>query len=313
MPNGDLVAAGLFTAIDGVPANGIARWNGTSWSPLGSGFPATVSTLTVLPGGDLVAGGFFAAAGGSSANRVARWNGTVWSPLGAGLGGVNSFVHSLATLPSGDLVAGGRFTSAGGVPAANIARWNGSSWSAFGAGVEGDLGVVECMASLPNGNLVVGGRFVTAGGLVSPNLAQISTTCPASSVASGTGCSGSGGLMQLSAMTQPWLGGTYSYRCLGMATNAVGFAVFGFGPNNLLLSNLHPAAGAGCRLWSSTEASLLLLPVAGAVVGGFSLPVDPSLGGVVLNSQVLQVEIGTLGDIVWLGGSNALVITLGMF
>lgn len=173
--------------------------------------------------------------------------------------------------------------------------------------------MVECMASLPNGNLVVGGLFTTAGGSVSPNLAQLTTTCPASSVASGSGCSGSGGLMQLSAMTQPWLGGTYSYLCTGMATNAVGLSVFGNSPNSLLLSNLLPAAGAGCRLFTSTESVLLLLPVAGTVVGGFSLPVNPSLSGTALHSQVLQVEIGTHGEITWLGGSNALVVTLGMF
>ena len=35
LPNGDVVAGGFFSAAGGVGANRIARWNGTSWSPLG--------------------------------------------------------------------------------------------------------------------------------------------------------------------------------------------------------------------------------------------------------------------------------------
>jgi hypothetical protein len=33
LPNGDLVAGGIFTS----PASYVARWNGTSWSALGTG------------------------------------------------------------------------------------------------------------------------------------------------------------------------------------------------------------------------------------------------------------------------------------
>ena len=38
LPNGDLVASGRFPDAGGVSVNNIARWNGTSWSGLGSGF-----------------------------------------------------------------------------------------------------------------------------------------------------------------------------------------------------------------------------------------------------------------------------------
>jgi hypothetical protein len=40
-----------------VSANYIARWNGTSWSALGTGMNGSVSALAVLPNGDLIAGG----------------------------------------------------------------------------------------------------------------------------------------------------------------------------------------------------------------------------------------------------------------
>jgi hypothetical protein len=43
-----------------VAANYVARWNGTSWSALGSVMNTDVYALAVLPNGDLVAGCFFA-------------------------------------------------------------------------------------------------------------------------------------------------------------------------------------------------------------------------------------------------------------
>src|SRR5207247_1980432 len=98
----------------------IARWNGSTWAPLGTGMLDHVRALAVLPNGDLVAGGYFIAAGGVSARNIARWNGSTWAPLGTG---VNSEVYALAVLPYGGLAAGGNFTSAGGQVSAYWARW----------------------------------------------------------------------------------------------------------------------------------------------------------------------------------------------
>src|SRR5262245_51640648 len=86
LANGSLGAGGSFTTADGVAANNIASWNGTSWSALGLGTGQDVRALTTLPNGDLVAGGTFTTAGGVAANGIARWNGSSWSALGSGLG-----------------------------------------------------------------------------------------------------------------------------------------------------------------------------------------------------------------------------------
>ena len=40
--NGELVVGGRFTCAGGVPANYIAKWNGTSWSALGTGMDGWV-------------------------------------------------------------------------------------------------------------------------------------------------------------------------------------------------------------------------------------------------------------------------------
>jgi hypothetical protein len=176
LPNGDLVAGGFFTTAGGVSASRIARWNGTAWSPLGTGLngvgpnPVTVFALAVMPNGDLIAGGNFITAGGVSADRIARWNGTAWSPLGTGVSGVipgvSHGVYALSVLPSGDLVAAGTFVTAGGVSTNNIARWNGTAWSPMGMGVAGPNDpptFAYALALRPNGELVAGGNFITAG------------------------------------------------------------------------------------------------------------------------------------------------------
>jgi len=94
----------------GVAASRIARWNGSSWSALGSGLNNTVFALAIKPNNEIVAAGLFTVAGGGAANRVARWNGSTWIPLG---NGVDNQVNALAILPNGDVVAGGIFTNLG--------------------------------------------------------------------------------------------------------------------------------------------------------------------------------------------------------
>src|SRR5207247_825241 len=74
---GNLYIGGLFTAVGNVLATNIAKWNGSSWSALGSGMggsPPIVYALAVS-GSDVYAGGEFTTAGGSAANHIAKWKG----------------------------------------------------------------------------------------------------------------------------------------------------------------------------------------------------------------------------------------------
>lgn len=153
-----LVIGGTFLIAGGQRVNRIARWNGASWSPLGSGIEgsgqARVLTLHVHEG-DLIAAGFFSSAGGVEVNNVARWNGSEWSALGEGL---NDWVRTLAT-HGGDLIAGGYFTASGSQPASRVARWNGTQWSAMADGFD-DFVVA---LGIHDGELLAGGRFATSG------------------------------------------------------------------------------------------------------------------------------------------------------
>jgi len=124
-----LYVGGYFEKAGGIPAIGIARWDGARWSPLGDRQTgAAVRDLVVLDDGTgpaLFAGGGFMSIGGVPALGVARWDGRTWSPLGAGIEGGGT-VSALAGYDDGQgpaLYVGGYFSVAGGRPSMRIARW----------------------------------------------------------------------------------------------------------------------------------------------------------------------------------------------
>ena len=178
-----LYIGGKFTVAGEALANGIAKWDGTSWSAVGAGMDPGVGALAVFDDGDgpaLYAGGDFTTAGGVSANRIAKWDGTSWSALGSGM---NDIVYDLAVFDDGGgaaLYAGGPFTTAGGVIANGIAKWNGSSWSALGSGMN-DL--VAALIVFDDGGgpaLYAGGDFTTAGGVSANRIAKWNPGVPGS-------------------------------------------------------------------------------------------------------------------------------------
>jgi hypothetical protein len=67
----NLYAGGGFTTAGGSAANSIAKWNGSSWTALGSGMNYDVHALAVS-GSDLYAGGVFTTAGGKVSAYIAR-------------------------------------------------------------------------------------------------------------------------------------------------------------------------------------------------------------------------------------------------
>lgn len=197
LANGDLVIAGAFQAAGSVPASGIARWNGTSWAPLGAGLAGAAGTLviralTTLSNGDLAVAGNFTMAGGLPAPGLARWNGANWTAIPAAVTGGSPFITALAALPNGDLVVGGDFTAIGGIAAASIARWDGSAWSPFGSGFAGAIGALAVTGS---GALTAAGHLFTGGHFVSQwqgSAWQSLASLPGNRVAALAGLPGSG-------------------------------------------------------------------------------------------------------------------------
>lgn len=180
MPDGDLIAGGLFSAAGGVPANSIARWNGTSWSALGSGMIGRVLALALLPDGRLMAGGDFNAAGGvTSAGPIAAWDGTSWSGVSPQ---PNQSVFALSVLSNGDIIAGGQFTIRQGASLLwNVARWDGAQWHGLGeaaapSGPGTDNAAYALLVSDLD-NLVLGGRFLHAGAAGANRVALFGSPC----------------------------------------------------------------------------------------------------------------------------------------
>ena len=198
-----LFAGGFYHMAGGIEVNGIARWNGASWSALDHGIWANpffnpfayVSCLETYDDGSgprLIAGGFFERAGGVTgvtANHIAQWNGSAWSPFGNpssrfgfsaltvyddGSGPALYAAGSFTNANSGVTahVANGTFTTPGGLPPKNVARWTGAGWASLGASTNGSISV---LAVYDDGNgpaLYAGGSFTIAGGVAANRIAR---------------------------------------------------------------------------------------------------------------------------------------------
>ncbi|MFY9344191.1 MAG: hypothetical protein WAT39_16995 [Planctomycetota bacterium] len=219
LPNGDLIVGGFFTWAGTVPASNIARWNGTTWSAMSTGFystltPSGVYALGALATGEVVAAGFLYNVGVGGVRFLSRWTGASWMPMGTP---PNGAVSALTTLANGDFVAGGSFTTIGGVAAPGIARWNGTSWSSLGGGVNGS---VLALTTLTTGELVAAGYFTTASLEVSAAHVQMEF--------SGTPC---GAYLSATAM----LDGQSVRFGVGPFASTFGWLVFGLQPAQVTL------------------------------------------------------------------------------
>lgn len=165
LPNGNLVASGMFSSIGGTTVDNTAQWDGVAWSAIGAGAGSAYAMLT-LPNGELISGGD----GGGGFPRwdgIARWDGVAWSAL---CPGARFLVRDMITLQNGDVLASGDFPGAlTGSYANSIVRWNGTTLQAL---VTGMNGAVSSLLELPNGDLIAGGWFTDVGGVPCNSIAR---------------------------------------------------------------------------------------------------------------------------------------------
>ena len=152
---GDLIVGGDFDTVNlvsqsPVAAAHVARWNGTAWSPLGSGLPQPVQTAVSFTN-LLYVGGAFAT--GASATNLRSWNGSTWTSVGTWNGAIDTLAVRVGTaLTSSFLFAGGAFTTVNGTTAApRIARYSPSSNTLAGIGTAGGAGATRCRRLLVRG------------------------------------------------------------------------------------------------------------------------------------------------------------------
>ncbi|MFG0284941.1 MAG: GC-type dockerin domain-anchored protein, partial [Phycisphaerales bacterium JB039] len=182
-----LYATGFFTQAGGVFVNRVARWDGSTWSPLGRGLDNVGFALTSHDDGagpKLYVGGEFVRAGGLAgvdANHIACWDGAAWSALG---GGANDRVFSLGSFQDAGgrhLLAGGEFTVIGGKALTGAARWDGSAWHDLGGGLvtgpfKSGAAAFQPLEIDGKAMVAVGGSFDQAGTVAANSIALWSST-----------------------------------------------------------------------------------------------------------------------------------------
>ena len=163
----EIYVGGLFQVAGKAFAYGVAMWDGTRWSALGSGLSdaarVDIENVTALPNGDIVVAGRFDHAGGLPASKIARWDGTHWHALGLG----PTAFGPMDSLSDGRLVVSSSGKDAQGNVIRGIAIWDGVAWMWRGIVKmnDGSPGVINDLKVLSDGRVVVVGRFEQIGGL----------------------------------------------------------------------------------------------------------------------------------------------------
>ncbi|HVZ40504.1 MAG TPA: hypothetical protein VHI13_14590 [Candidatus Kapabacteria bacterium] len=214
-PNGDLYVGGEFSHIGGISANRIARWDGSSWMPLGTGIPAGTVYAIAFSGGDVIVGGHFRGAGDVKATNIARFSGNMWLAFGdITKEGLDSTVLAIA-VKGNDIYVGGNFTYAGNQDVLNyIAVWDiaDTVFVPLDDGTRRGMdGGITTMAFVDD-DLYVGGAFTKAGGTNASRIARWNGTAW-SSLTSGVGAQGSAPFVTALAVrdTAIFVAGTFAF------------------------------------------------------------------------------------------------------
>lgn len=163
--NNSLLVCGNFKYAGTDTVNGIAAWDGSNWSGLGSGFNKVCYGMGLYNGG-LWAGGEFTSSASTTLSCVAQWNGTNWINPGFGFtyvqSSLNKFIHTIRQVGP-DLYFAGGFNRVNGSfgthYAANVLRYTGTAIDTMFGGTNFDAeGIYEWQ-----GSVLFGGGFSLAG------------------------------------------------------------------------------------------------------------------------------------------------------
>jgi hypothetical protein len=155
--DGALFAGGLFDSLGNTPAQGIARWDGASWSSVGGGLsPYGAVYAMCVHSANLVVGGVIDSVGSVDVENIATWNGAQWGALGV----LPTWVSTLSSNEE-ELVAGGPDM---------VSRWDGQTWK-----------VAPPVQGMPSSLVSIGNDLIVAGPVAFAD--QGDTTAVALSVA----------------------------------------------------------------------------------------------------------------------------------
>lgn len=176
-PDGRILVGGVFTAVNRVSRNGIARLNpdgslDQTFNP-GTGADGLVEALALQPDGKVVIGGRFLRVGGVPQAYLARLNAD--GSLDTGFRpALDDFVFCLALQSDGQIVVGGRFQTVGGAARPRVGRvqTNGVADLTFGANGGPDF-PVHTVVVQADGRILIGGQFTQVAGTPRARVARL--------------------------------------------------------------------------------------------------------------------------------------------
>lgn len=133
-----LYVGGQFTSVPSLNSNNIVRWDGTSWSGVGSGLSGIVFAMCVFDAGSgpaLYASSYVNSSSGTIVGGISKWDGATWTIISPELtlNGQTAGASCLTVFDDGTgpaLYAGGVFNFIGTLSANGLAKWTGTTWSA---------------------------------------------------------------------------------------------------------------------------------------------------------------------------------------
>lgn len=223
-PDGKILMAGIFSSVNGVPANRMVRLNSDgSVDPtfnIGSGPNNTVSKIEVRSDGKIIVIGDFTIFNGLNRQRyvLLNSNGTddsTYTPSNLGA----TSMSDVAVQPDGKILVSGEFSNAVG----RIARFNadGTRDTSFNPGFGANNRISEIKVA-DDGKIYISGAFTNFDGISRNRIARLNSNGTLdTSFNPGTGFDGSVGLILIYSSDKIIAGGTFSSYNGTAATNLV--------------------------------------------------------------------------------------------
>lgn len=181
-PDGKVIVAGQFVAVNKYAAPGFARINSDGSLDesfqTGAGFSGTVNAMVRQNDGKIIVVGKFTAYNNLPASNIVRLNtdGTIDASFNTGTG-FDNYATAVLVQPDGKILVTGPFTKFNNVQGNSIVRLNtdGSRDTSFSAGSgTGDYSIAD-MALQRDGKILIVGSFEQVNGQAKPRVARLET------------------------------------------------------------------------------------------------------------------------------------------